>query len=80
MKSTSGWMKDGNGTNESGFCALPGGCRLPNFMYAGSNAYWWSSSLLFTPAPWGFFMEYNYDWLTEMIYYEEGLSVRCIKD
>jgi len=81
MKSTSGWMKDGNGTNESGFCALPGGYRLPNFMYAGSNAYWWSSSLFVTGTPgWGFFMKYNYDRLNKMLYDEEGLSVRCIKD
>ncbi|MFK5854768.1 MAG: FISUMP domain-containing protein [Bacteroidota bacterium] len=46
MKSTSGWNNNGNGTNSSGFNALPGGSRTSfgttaNF---GSNGFWWTSS------------------------------------
>jgi uncharacterized protein (TIGR02145 family) len=46
MKSTSGWEKDGNGTNSSGFAALPGGrvaCTggFSNFNHEGN---WWGST------------------------------------
>ncbi len=47
MKSTSGWDEsNGNGTNESGFTALPGGCRIVNgsFYEIGSNCYFWSAT------------------------------------
>ena len=46
MKSTSGWEKDGNGTNESGFSGLPGGARYSSgtFNDIGTNGYWWSST------------------------------------
>ena len=46
LKSTSGWGA-GNGTDDFGFSALPGGNRNGggNFSHAGFNGYWWSSSL-----------------------------------
>ena len=46
MKSSLGWRDNGNGTNESGFNAFPGGCRLinGNFDYVGVWGYWWSST------------------------------------
>ena len=35
LKSTSGWYDDGNGTDEYGFSALPGGVRVSTFIYSG---------------------------------------------
>ena len=46
LKSKKGWNEDGNGTNSSGFNALPGGQRLPDGSYRnlGIFAFWWSST------------------------------------
>jgi len=44
LKSASGWNGDGNGTDEFGFSALPGGNRNPEgkFGGAGDNGHWWA--------------------------------------
>ena len=43
LKSTSGWNSDGNGTNESGFSALPSGYRGADGFYEMYNiTYFWS--------------------------------------
>ncbi|MCL2183927.1 MAG: fibrobacter succinogenes major paralogous domain-containing protein [Chitinispirillia bacterium] len=41
-----GKMNSGNGTDNFGFSALPGGYRITNgsFYYAGSIGYWWSAT------------------------------------
>jgi uncharacterized protein (TIGR02145 family) len=50
MKSTNGWEdyegESGNGTNESGFSGLPGGCRSEDgyFYSLGNYCYLWSSN------------------------------------
>lgn len=46
MKNTSGWNMNGNGTNISGFTALPGGRRTGNGSFSGIGdfGYWWSST------------------------------------
>jgi uncharacterized protein (TIGR02145 family) len=46
LKSNSGWSDGNNGTNESGFTALPGGYRLENgaFVNLGTISTWWSST------------------------------------
>lgn len=47
LKSTSGWTNDGNGTDDFGFSALPGGGRYSSgggFYSAGDFGFWWSSS------------------------------------
>jgi uncharacterized protein (TIGR02145 family) len=49
LKATSGWNNrsdgsSGNGTDEFGFSALPGGYYDAYFYDAGGNGYWWSSS------------------------------------
>ncbi|MBV5342172.1 hypothetical protein JZU68_00640, partial [bacterium] len=45
LKSTTGWKDNGNGNNNSGFNALPGGMRDYKgvFSWIGYEAYWWSS-------------------------------------
>ena len=45
LKSTSGWMEDGNGTDVYGFSALPAGYYNDgNFFNVGSNATFWSAT------------------------------------
>jgi len=45
LKSTQGWKKEGNGTNSSGFNALPGGTRSAfGFEQVGQRGSYWSSS------------------------------------
>jgi uncharacterized protein (TIGR02145 family) len=46
MKNTTGWKTGENGTNSSGFSALPGGFRYyadGSFFNEGTLSYWWSS-------------------------------------
>jgi uncharacterized protein (TIGR02145 family) len=82
LKSNTGWNNNGNGTNTSGFSALPGGLRDSNtgdYVSAGDFGSWWSTS------------DNIYPWLRYMSCYDtriyrgtynktEGYSVRCIKD
>jgi uncharacterized protein (TIGR02145 family) len=46
LKSKSGWNNDGNGTDDYGFSALPGGLGYSagNFNSVGDNGNWWSST------------------------------------
>ena len=49
MKNTTGWAAGENGTNTSGFSALPGGYRYyldGTFQAIGRWSYWWSSNEL----------------------------------
>jgi len=45
LKSRSGWNNGGNGTDNFGFAALPGGYGYSgSFESAGDNGYWWSAT------------------------------------
>jgi uncharacterized protein (TIGR02145 family) len=46
LKSRSGWNSNGNGTDDYGFSALPGGLRFPDgdFSGAGYSGYWWTAN------------------------------------
>ena len=45
LKSVSGWKEDGNGTNSSGFNALPAGIRRNNgYDVLGIMGFWWTST------------------------------------
>ncbi len=75
---------DINGTNESGFTALPGGyrsCYYGNYSSIGYGAYFWSSSEGNSSSAWSRRLGYlnsgmsrNYD------YKAYGFSVRCVRD
>jgi uncharacterized protein (TIGR02145 family) len=44
LKSTNGWLNDGNGTDNFGFCALPGGSGgFKGYFNAGKKGVWWNS-------------------------------------
>jgi len=82
IKSSQGWAKNGNGTNETGFAALPGGTRSVNlFSFAGNYGYWWTSSEYDSYSAWNRFLSYNNDDIGRSTGWKQfGNSVRCIKD
>jgi len=83
MKSKSGWLDNGNGTNESGFSGLPGGGRDGSGTFGdfGGFGYWWSSTESSTSNAWIRFLNYvdgnvfRYSSLKG-----KGFSVRCLRD
>ena len=83
LKSTFGWNSD-NGTNTSGFGALPSGKRdVPggDFKDAGSVGGWWSSTDAGGPYAWTRLLNTT---ASQLVAYDpnkkDGYSVRCIKD
>jgi uncharacterized protein (TIGR02145 family) len=82
IKSSEGWAKNGNGTNETGFAALPGGTRSINlFSFAGNYGYWWTSNEYDSYSAWNRFLSYNNDDIGRSTGWKQfGNSVRCIKD
>ncbi|WP_373516357.1 FISUMP domain-containing protein [Pricia sp.] len=89
LKSASGWREDGNGTNSSGFNALPAGIRRNNgYDVLGYFAFWWSS----TPTgeegkAWGWDISYggpDKSIISKVFRYDAnilgGCSVRCLRD
>jgi uncharacterized protein (TIGR02145 family) len=83
LKSTSGWNSGGNGTDDFGFSALPGGLRYANngnFNVAGNSGYWWSSSPSGGDA-WRRALSSNYpDFNQNNGNPRFGFSVRCLRD
>ena len=87
MQTTYGWYNGANGTNSSGFSALPGGQRNfgeylnSDFINSGLEGNWWSASphnnglararLLY------FDLVYLLNFVSDK---REDLSIRCIKD
>ena len=85
MKTDYGWNSGGNGTNSTGFSALPGGKRRgvggASFYSVGAIGYWWSSSQVNESRA---FIRAMYDYNDEVLAgdadFPEGYSVRCIQD
>lgn len=81
LKSTIGWDLDGNGTNSSGFNALPGGFYGLEYTSVGEIAGFWSSTERSNAAAW----ERGLDSNTDQVFRFDPpksfrLSVRCIKE
>jgi uncharacterized protein (TIGR02145 family) len=79
LKSAKGWNNNGNGTDDYGFSALPGGGGRSNgsFYDVGSFGYWWGAS----SNPYGaYYYRISYDNDLEGISEDGLLSVRCVKD
>jgi uncharacterized protein (TIGR02145 family) len=84
LKSTAGWYSSGNGKDDYGFHALPGG-HLDGTTFApvGLNGYWWSAAEDSNA---------SYAWYRNMSYYDayvypgsnglktDGFSLRCLKE
>lgn len=84
LKSTSGWKENGNGTDDYGFNALPGGSshKFKYFNTIGERAYFWSSSYHLNNSV---YYRYIFNSRSELFraqdnVYSAGYSVRCLKD
>ena len=83
MKSTNGWVNNGNGTNTSGFEGFPGGyrCNYGSFSGIGEIGIWWSLSEATTYNVWIRLMVSNFGHLERGGYdWPQGHSVRCLRD
>lgn len=86
LKNRNGWKSGGNGSNVSGFAALPGGMGLFSSAaaidYIEEDAYFWSSDIGTTSHACAVWLSYKSDDLAKSCnYYKNfGFSVRCLKD
>jgi uncharacterized protein (TIGR02145 family) len=85
LKSKNGWNRIGRiGTDEYGFCALPGGRRFAsgNFRLIGEAGNWWTSTECSNLEAYYRYMNANIDDVGESNYYRKimGFSVRCVKN
>ncbi len=86
LKATSGWNADatyGNGTDDYGFSALPGGAGYSNgyFNSVGSLGYWWSASEDTSSNAWFRNMNYLGSGAGRGVTNKPDLlSVRCVQD
>ena len=93
LKSTSAWADDGNGTDDYGFCALPGGQRgyanwdtdhvlyYGSFIGKGNNAVWWTSTYMAVDAAACIRLVHlsnNIQFKSDMR--SNGFSIRCVRD
>lgn len=84
LMATSGWYSEGNGTNDFGFSALPGGERLKRngrFFISGTNGFWWSSTEYDQSRAMYRSLLYGIEYMLRNFHPKGfGFSVRCIKD
>lgn len=84
VKATLGWFNPGNGTNNFGFTALPGGYRSFTdgaFDYESLYGYWWSNSESGESFAWNRYLAFSYPYIGRYLANKSmGFSVRCIKD
>ncbi len=83
LKAKSGWNSNGNGTDEFGFSALPGGGGKSSgsFDYVGDIGYWWSANEGNRDYAYSRSMEYDGEYADWSSYEKSYLhSVRCLKD
>jgi uncharacterized protein (TIGR02145 family) len=83
LKSKAGWKNKGNGMDDYGWSALPGGYGYSDggFYDAGYNGYWWSATERDAGSAWNRCMDYNYDYAFR--YYGDKtylFSVRCVQN
>lgn len=83
LKSTSGWLENGNGTNNYGFNAKPGGFRYVNgdWDFTGYTAHWWTSTVYDNDESYSRNVFYlNSEIERDFDHILGGYSVRCVKD
>jgi uncharacterized protein (TIGR02145 family) len=83
LKSTSGWKNNGNGTDDYGFSALPGGshCYANNFCNVGSHGYWWTVTEAGSDMAYYRIMSSDNNQVGEFSLNKgDGNSVRCVAD
>lgn len=80
---TAHWKSPNTGaTNESGFSALPGGCRSHGgTFYSLGLAYFWSSTEYYSAAAWSRYLHFNSSGVYRLSNLKRyGFSVRCVRD
>ena len=86
MKNTTGWDAGQNGTNTSGFSALPGGYRYAidgTWQAIGSFTYWWSGTETFSGSAEGWYRRMdgaNSDIYRGATDKRGGKYIRCMKN
>jgi len=83
LKAKSGWNENGNGTDDFGFSALPGGRRNSSggFNGAGNFGLWWTATECSEGYAYFRFMFYYYcNVYEDIIVKSYGFSVRCVAD
>jgi len=83
LKSDVGWNNNGNGSNTSGFSAIPSGYRHTsgNFRDLTSSGSWWSTTEHDSSRVWRRGLYQNNDMARRNHHDKtDGLSVRCIRD
>lgn len=84
MKSPAGWEENGNGTNSSGFTALPGGYRFGldgMFMLQSTITYWWTATEHDTDRGWYRRLDSSSDQVYRASTSKKGGKyVRCIRN
>ena len=83
LKSITGWYNNGNGSNSSGFTALPGGHRNSDGSFSSivHRGFWWSATVHSGTSAWYRNLNYNRDQVNRINSDKtNGFSVRCIKD
>ena len=80
LKSTSGWMEDGNGTDVYGFSALPAGYYNDgNFFNVGSNATFWSATEGSSNYAYAWYLSAGSAYLNGLNK-GNGFAVRCLRN
>jgi len=83
LKARSGWYDDGNGTDQYGFSALPGGHQYSGgyFGFAGNVGYWWTATEGSDGDAYNRSMYYHNDYVDEDNNDQSyGFSARCVQD
>jgi uncharacterized protein (TIGR02145 family) len=83
MKASEGWENSGNGTDDYGFSALPGGIREDGGYFDDMPFYgkWWSATEDSEENAWKRYMSSDSEEVTtESDYKVFGLSIRCVRD
>lgn len=83
LKAKSGWYNSGNGTDDYGFNAIPGGERISggNFYNIGNSGNWWSSSAIDSDFAWYRYLFHTNTYLIKNYFKKHyGFSVRLVRD
>ncbi len=83
LKAKSGWSSEGNGSDDFGFSALPGGERCSNgrFFIASRSGFWWSRTAYGESGAWYRNMIYGMEDMFRNTHPKwMGFSVRCLRD
>ena len=82
MKSSTGWLLNGNSTNSSGFAGFPGGAgEKGSFSSIGTYGYWWSATEFGSEDAWYRCLNYQNGNVYSFSYSKRNaFSIRCLGD